>query len=117
MPSVALGVPTMREDEVRVVDIRVSPALDLAPDVLLLSFDTPTPPADSREEVHAASEPAAQHLERELERTKYQLRDIVEQHEVSIEELKASNEGLQAMTKSCGLRPRSSRLAAKSCNR
>ena len=41
--------------------------------------------------------PVAQHLERELETTKSQLRDTVEQYEASTEELKASNEELQAM--------------------
>ena len=42
-------------------------------------------------------DPVAQQLDRELERTKTQLRDTVEQYEASTEELKASNEELQAM--------------------
>lgn len=96
-PTVVLGIPTMRANERRVVDIRVSPAMDLAPDFLLVTFDAHLPSEHGSAQVQAASEPAAQHLERELEQTKHHLREIVEQHEASTEELKASNEELQAM--------------------
>ncbi|HEX2673280.1 MAG TPA: chemotaxis protein CheB [Polyangiaceae bacterium] len=96
-PSVVLGVSTTRGEAVAAVDVRVSPALDLAPDVLLVTFVEHARSDLGSEQVQAASDPAAQHLERELERTKDQLRDMLQQHEVSTEELKASNEELQAM--------------------
>ena len=55
-------------------------------------------PADGDRATHTRRPNAvAHHLERELERTKAQLRDTVEQYEASTEELKASNEELQAM--------------------
>lgn len=96
-PTVVLGVPTLRANEERVVDIRVSAAPDLAPDFLLVTFDARSPPERGGNEPTASSDAAAQHLERELEQTKYSLRDIVEQNEASTEELKASNEELQAI--------------------
>jgi len=96
-PSVALGVPGMHGEEPRTVDIRVSPALGLAQDVLLVTFDSRAPLERGSEQVLAATDPAAQQLEKELERTKHHLRDVLEQHEISTEELKASNEELQAM--------------------
>ncbi len=96
-PSVATAVPFELGAERRLVDIRVSPALDLANDLYLVTFDarrsTESSPPPPREE----DEPVLRHLERELEQTKRHWRDIVEQHETSTEELKASNEELQAM--------------------
>jgi len=97
-PSRVLGVPMLRGNERHRVDICVSPALDLAPDLLMVTFDPHPSPEQARAEQESTSaDPAAQHLERELEQTKHHLRDIVEQHEASTEELKASNEELQAM--------------------
>ncbi|HEY4102801.1 MAG TPA: CheR family methyltransferase, partial [Polyangiaceae bacterium] len=95
--SATLSVPVTLGEERKLVDIRVSPATELAPDFLLVSFEL-KPATDATEHVASAErEPVAPHLERELEQTKVQLRDIVEQHEASTEELKASNEELQAM--------------------
>ena len=94
---VTSGVPVDLGSGPQLVDIRVSPALELAPDVSLITFelhstdDYKPPPAAERDE------PLVRHLERELEQVKQHWRDIVEQHEVSSEELKASNEELQAM--------------------
>lgn len=97
-PAASAGVPITLGEQARLVDIKVSPALELAPDYLLVTFEL-------REAVEAAllvaaiggQEPVTQHLERELEQTKLHVRDLVEQHEASTEELKASNEELQAM--------------------
>ncbi len=86
----------MRGTEGRAVDIRVSPATDLAPGFVLVTFDSRSSP-NSAAFVPANSEPATQQLEQELEQTKRQFRVIVEQHEASDEEMKASNEELQAM--------------------
>jgi len=91
------NVPTMIANEGRVIDIRVAPASDLAPDFLLVTFEAHPRPEQGKVAPQAPPEPAAQHLERELEQTKIYLRDTVEQHEASTEELKASNEELQAM--------------------
>ena len=75
------------------------PCRDIAPEHLLVKFDLAS--ADSRDDrgAHAQLEAdqVSHQLERELERTKAQLRDTVEQSEASTEELKASNEELQAM--------------------
>lgn len=94
--TTALSVRTRVADQPRLVDIRVAPALELAPDYLLVTFDLRE--STGRELIAASPpEPIAQHLERELEQTKLHLRELVEQHEASTEELKASNEELQAM--------------------
>src|SRR5262249_30026232 len=92
-------VPIEIDGEQHAVDMRVSPANDLAPNFLLVTFDlhdalssTQTQPA-----APAQPEPIVQHLEHELEQMKGHLRDTVEQYEASTEELKASNEELQAM--------------------
>ncbi|HZZ71092.1 MAG TPA: CheR family methyltransferase [Pirellulales bacterium] len=82
------------------VDIRVSPATDIAPGLMLITFDKhPNLRPDSGDEARGPreSESAVRLLERELEQVKVQLRDTVEQYEASTEELKASNEELQAM--------------------
>ena len=96
-PSVALGVPTVYANEQRSIDICVAPALDLAEDLLLVTFDVRVTPENGSHPMQAPSDRAAHHLEREIEQTRFHLRDIVEQHEASTEELKASNEELQAM--------------------
>ncbi len=64
-----------------------------------LQFDArPLAPGAVNDGVHDARTDQVSHqLERELERTKAQLRDTAEQSEASTEELKASNEELQAM--------------------
>ena len=81
------------------MNLRVAPAHDVAPDFLIVLFTLQADPPPLTQAVAGseAPEPVAQHLERELERIKAHLRDIVEQYEASAEELKASNEELQAM--------------------
>ncbi|HEX3777843.1 MAG TPA: chemotaxis protein CheB [Polyangiaceae bacterium] len=96
-PSVAPSVPITLGEETKLVDLLVSPAAELAPDFLLISFALRPATEAAAQVATAKSEPVTQHLERELEQTKLRLRDLVEQHEASTEELKASNEELQAM--------------------
>ena len=81
------------------VVIRAAPARDIAPDLLLVTFASRPATSEAPDPLEVASvpEPVATHLERELERVKFQLRDTVEQYEASTEELKAGNEELQAM--------------------
>jgi signal transduction histidine kinase len=95
--SISNAVPVVIADEPRLVDIRVSPALSLAPDLYLVTLDLRPETAQSELTVQPQEEPVVKHLERELEHVKRHWRDIVEQHEASTEELKASNEELQAM--------------------
>ena len=97
--ATALHVPIEAGDVRTLVDIRVTPAGDLAPDFLLVVFEEH--PADGAAAVAAPrsvdADQAALHLERELVATKAHLRETIEQSETSTEELKASNEELQAM--------------------
>lgn len=80
------------------VDIRVTPAQDIAPDHLLVVLEVHEAPENAvAAPVRHDDEPALRHMERELESTKRRLRDTIEQYEASTEELKASNEELQAM--------------------
>ncbi|MFC5497202.1 CheR family methyltransferase [Caenimonas terrae] len=94
-PAVEMGKDTVE------VAIRVSPAADVAPDLLLVSLEAlpPAHPSDATAETPSRSgpDPVARHLDREIERLRRQLRETVEQYEGSTEELKASNEELQAM--------------------
>ena len=86
------------DGEPRTIDVRVSPAKELAPGFMLVVFEArPQKPDQQREPRRADSEPIVLHLERELEHVKGQLREVVEQYEANTEELKASNEELQAM--------------------
>ncbi|MBC8072270.1 MAG: PAS domain S-box protein [Deltaproteobacteria bacterium] len=97
--ATALRIPVEAGDARSLVDIRVTPAGELAPDFLLVVFDEH--PADGAAAVAAPkgadADQAALHLERELVATKAHLRDTIEQSDASTEELKASNEELQAM--------------------
>ena len=97
--ATAFRVPVETGEERSLVDIRVTPAGDLAPDFLLVVFEAH--PAEGAAAVavprSAQADQAAQHLERELEATKAHLRETIEESEASTEELKASNEELQAM--------------------
>lgn len=94
-------VPVITEGATIQVNIRVNPIIDVAPGLLLVTFEeSKAPPgaiAAPSDPATAAPEPAAQQLEREVGQVKRQLRDVVEQYEASTEELKASNEELQAM--------------------
>ena len=94
----AFNVPIELDGEAKAVNIRVAPATDLAPDYFLVVFDAHAPVTGWEDRARdVRSDAMAQHLERELETTKSQLRDTVEQAESSTAELKASNEELQAM--------------------
>lgn len=93
-------VPVELNGQSKSVDIRVSPAHEIAPGFLLVVFSINSRPPGSSVSPMAptvAAEPAVRQLERELEQVKSHLRDTVEQYEASTEELKASNEELQAM--------------------
>jgi two-component system CheB/CheR fusion protein len=81
----------------RAVNIKVSPARELAPGFLLVVFEPVEVENAASTESRIAPEPVIGQLERELEQMKTRLRDTVEQYEASNEELKASNEELQAM--------------------
>ncbi len=94
--SESLNVPFELDGQPRAVDIRVSPAHDLAPGHFLVVFTAHAPLVGARP-VALADDPIAQQLERELETLKAHLRDVVEQHESSTEEQKAGSEELQAM--------------------
>ncbi len=96
-PSVASEVPIQVRDGTQLVDIRVAPALSLAPDLYLITIEQRETAATTPASAGERDEPLVRHLERELEQVKRHWRDIVEQHEGSTEELKASNEELQAM--------------------
>ena len=92
-------VPVEMDNESHLVNIRVSPARDIAPHYLLVIFDAHKASLESGKSIKRAAEEdsATGQLERELESVKGRLRDVVEQYEASTEELKASNEELQAM--------------------
>ena len=97
--ATAFRVPVEIGDAASLVDLRVTPAGDLAPDFLLVVLEEH--PADGTIALavarNADADQAALHLERELVATKAHLRDTIEQSEASTEELKASNEELQAI--------------------
>lgn len=94
VPGITVDLP---EGSVTVA-MRVAPARDVAPDLLLVVFETVlSGPAEADEGEPRAPDPVARQLDREIERLKSHLRDTVEQYEASTEELKASNEELQAM--------------------
>ncbi|MEP6607729.1 MAG: PAS domain S-box protein [Burkholderiaceae bacterium] len=100
-PANALFVRTLVNGEARVVDIHVSPALDLAPNHLLVRFEESVRSGAGDNSAHDVQDEQrrtiADQLERELDATRAQLKDIVEQSETSTEELRASNEELQAV--------------------
>ena len=101
VPVEVARVPVEIEGERRAVDIRVSPARELAPGFLLVVFEmhaaVETTGGENQPVSRTEPEPIVRQLERELETTKAHLRDTVEQYEASSEEMKASNEELQAM--------------------
>jgi two-component system, chemotaxis family, CheB/CheR fusion protein len=90
-------VPVDLDGQRRLLNIRVSPARELAPGYLLVVFETVEAKVESEVEPRTEPEPVARQLEREIEAMKTRLRDTVEQYEANTEELKASNEELQAM--------------------
>ena len=95
----AFRIPVELGEKLSLVDIRVTPAGDLVPGMMLVVFEEH--PAEGPAENHmpkgADSDQAALHLERELLATRAHLRETIEEGEASTEELKASNEELQAI--------------------
>jgi two-component system, chemotaxis family, CheB/CheR fusion protein len=81
----------------QLVNIRVVPALALAPDLYLITLEVHEPNGTTVPPAQDGEQPLVRQLERELEQVKQHWRDIVEEHEASTEELKASNEELHAM--------------------
>ena len=86
----------------REIDIRVSPASEVAVGYMLVAFEIhdrgkESKAAEAQAATPGAPEPLERPLEKELEKIKAHLRDTVEQYEASTEEMKASNEELQAM--------------------
>ena len=78
--------------------MHVTPADEIAPDVLLVVFEhEQAAPVAADTGARPETTDTALQLEREVERLKAHLRDTVHQYEGSTEELKASNEELQAM--------------------
>ena len=97
-PAIVYQVPVELEGRRFSVDLHVSPAEEIAPDVFLVVFEHEqiapvAPDIGPRPE----TTDTARQFEREVERLKAHLRDTVQQYEGSTEELKASNEELQAM--------------------
>jgi two-component system, chemotaxis family, CheB/CheR fusion protein len=91
------GVPLEIAGAHKTIDLRVSSAQDLAPDFLLVVFDTKEEVVTSETYAAGVVEPLMQQLERELDQLKALQRQTAEYHEQSTEELKASNEELQAI--------------------
>jgi two-component system CheB/CheR fusion protein len=97
------GIPVKLDGKPASVNLSVSPADDIAPDLrLVLLSERPdgadlAPGAAAGAAARTTAEAHAAALEREVDRLKARLRHTVEQHETSVEELKASNEELQAM--------------------
>jgi two-component system, chemotaxis family, CheB/CheR fusion protein len=99
LPVETIEIPSEIDGERCAVEMRVSPAQEVAPGFLLVVFKKHTGAEAALPDSDAGTsrEPVVGHLERELEQLKGDLRNTVEQYEASTEELKASNEELQAM--------------------
>ena len=100
LPVDVLRLPAEIGGKTEVVNLRVRPAADLAPGLLLVVMETVEQEKDEEGAavvLRADVETVTRHLEREIDAMKSQLRETVEQYEGSTEELKASNEELQAM--------------------
>ena len=96
-PVEVFRVPLELDGATLAVDIRVSPAQEIASDFLLVVFAVRGAAESAAVQGQQEAEPAIRHLEREMEHLKSRLRDTIEQYEGSCEELKAGNEELQAM--------------------
>ncbi len=106
-------IPFEFEGRPKVLNIRISPAHDIDAGLLVVVFDLRDSPAPAASPVRREPEPMVRQLEREMESTRTYLKGVVEQYEVSTEELKASNEELQAMNEELRSPPRNWRPAAK----
>ncbi len=98
-PVSVSGVPIQLDGVPKVVDLRVTPAPELAPGYLVITFGARDPDTAAPVSTPARldAESVVHHLEREVENLRGQLRDTVERYEGSAEEYRASNEELQAM--------------------
>ena len=95
------GVPLELEGIRKVVDLRAAPADELAPGYVLVSFTARVPDASAVANglvpIPTDVEAVVRHLERELEMTRSQFHDALEQSRAGEEEYKSSNEELQSM--------------------
>jgi len=96
-PATATAIAIELGETQQLLDLRVVPALALAPDLYLITFEVRDPGDAVVPAPTDGEQPLVGQLERELEQVKQHWRDIVEEHEASTEELKASNEELHAM--------------------
>jgi two-component system CheB/CheR fusion protein len=91
-------VAVQLDDALVEVSLRVQPVDDIGGALLVTLQRGAQPPAQPALVVsRVEAQPLSHHLEREVVRVKGQLRETVEQYEISTEELKASNEELHAM--------------------
>lgn len=77
------------------ISMRAAPAQDLAPGLMVVFIDAQTSTIEGqpqRTEAVVSGMPNVTHLDLELDRLKYHLRETVEQYESSYEELKSRNE-------------------------
>ncbi len=96
--SVALDVPFEAEGHPPSVDIYIASGGEPKPAFFLIVFvPRPTTHAIPRAATGLETDPIVQQLERELEGLKAHMREMLEQHEVAVEEQKAVNEELQAI--------------------
>jgi two-component system CheB/CheR fusion protein len=93
------GVPVEMDGGRKTVNLRVAPSHSSKADLFLVIFEELQEASEPRIEraPDSAAEPLLRQLEEELERTKWQLRNTIEQSDASTEELKATNEEFQAM--------------------
>ena len=88
-------VPVDLDGERRQVTLRVCPALDSAPDFLLVIFEESAPVvAEVLPTVSGSPDTAVRHLEEQLNHLNGRLAETVEQYEFSTDELKSANEEL-----------------------
>lgn len=98
-PVEVANIPLERDGQHFGVTLRVLPAREVAPGVMLILIEgspRPGPIADVTDE-RRTQQPIIEKLERELDVMRARLRENVEQYEANTEELKAGNEELQAM--------------------
>jgi two-component system, chemotaxis family, CheB/CheR fusion protein len=95
----AADVPLSLNGETRRITIRVSPAADLYPDALLVTFESRAldRPERGAAAVRTTPDASARQLEAEIERLAAELHDTEQQYDSTVEDLKTSNEELQAM--------------------
>ena len=112
------AMPISVDGEDLSVVLRVVPMRENGVDFNLVVFEATANPPDAATKARPRNdaEPAAQQLDRELERMKTHLRNTVEQYEASTEELKSSNEELQSINEEFARRRKSWKPAGKNCS-